>query len=383
MSASESEIEGDDFVSVDALLKEDLTAIVGNPRYKTLLTELLNVSDHSADPEDRLSDGTTSDLDTSNGANPTTRDELPATPNRVAGMGDNEPPPAKRRKEGDGDEPSTSGLFDPVLAGTEEDEYQFTPPKVISNYLEKHFRRCLTKKERKAMLKADPKPQTPVTSPPNVDEYLGVFWKGKLNLSQDGEWKQVQNALLCATGPLCGLWSQIHEQGLDSEDGPIPASAVFDMIQRTLVFLGNANQLLSEKRRLSLLKSIDPNLTKYAKGEFPEAGKDLFGSKFSKEIVGHVEVDTAICKASVIVNKGFRSTSSKGKSPLSSKSDFFRWGQTGGHGTASGRNNFSPCNKTSTFRGRGRGRYNLQSSSSVFSRLGPNPNSADQHAKQK
>ena len=80
------------------------------------------------------------------------------------------------------------------------------------------------------MLKADPKPQIPVTSPLNVDEYLGVFWKGKLNLSQDGEWKQVQNALLCAAGPLCGLWSQIHEQGLDSEDGPIPASAVLDMI---------------------------------------------------------------------------------------------------------------------------------------------------------
>ena len=147
------------------------------------------------------------------------------------------------------------------------------------------------------MLKADPKPQTPVSSPP---EYLGVFWKGKLNLSQDGEWKQVQNALLCATGPLCGLWSQILEQGVDSKDGSIPASAVLDMIQRTLVFLGNANHLLSKKRRLGLLKSIDPNLTKYAKGEFPEAGKDLFG----KEIVGHVEADTAICKPSAIVSKG-------------------------------------------------------------------------------
>ena len=65
----------------------------------------------------------------------------------------------KRKREGDGEEPSMPGLFDPVLAGTEEDEYQFTPPKVISNYLEKHFRRSLTKKERKAMLKADPKPQ--------------------------------------------------------------------------------------------------------------------------------------------------------------------------------------------------------------------------------
>ena len=54
-----------------------------------------------------------------------------ATPNRVTGMGDYEPPPTKR-KEGDGKEPSTSDLFDPVLAGTGEDEYQFTLPKMIS-----------------------------------------------------------------------------------------------------------------------------------------------------------------------------------------------------------------------------------------------------------
>ncbi len=118
-------------------------------------------------------------------------------------------------------------------------------------------------------------------------------------------------------------------------------------------------------------------------GEFPEAGKALFGSKFAKEIVGHVEADTAICKASAIVNKGIRSTSSKGKSSSSSKPDFFRWGQTGGHGTASGRNNFSTCNKSGTFWGRGRGKYNLQQSSSVFNRLGPNPITTDQQAKQK
>ena len=186
-----------------------------------------------------------------------------------------------------------------------------------------------------------------------MDEYLGTFWKRKLNLSQDEEWKQVQNALLCATGPLCGLWSQIQKQELDNESGTIPASAVLDMIQWTLVFLGNANHLLSEKRRLGLL---DPNLAKYAKGEFPEAGKDLFGSKFAKKIVGDVEADTAIC----IVNKGFISTSLKGKSPSSSKSDFFWWGQTGGHGTASGRSSFSLCNKSTTFWGQGRGRYNLQ-----------------------
>ena len=46
---------------------------------------------------------------------------------------------------------------------------------------------------------------------------------------------------------------------------------------KAVLFLGNANHL-SEKRHLGLLKSIDPNLTKYAKGEFLEAGKDLLAA---------------------------------------------------------------------------------------------------------
>ena len=54
-------------------------------------------------------------------------------------MSDDEPPRRKRKKEGGGEEPSTPGLLDPVLAGTEEDKCQFTPPRVISNYLENTF----------------------------------------------------------------------------------------------------------------------------------------------------------------------------------------------------------------------------------------------------
>ena len=174
MSSSELETDDEDYFTIDTLSNEDLKAIAANPEYKTLLRELLNDGDHTADPGDRLSDGNASDLDTSTGANTTSRDEEQSyvgadtatsviqaahTPNRVSGASDSEPPPSKRRKEGNGDEPSTSGLFDPVLAGTEEDEYQFAPPKMISDYLERHFRRSLTKEERKAMLKVDPKPK--------------------------------------------------------------------------------------------------------------------------------------------------------------------------------------------------------------------------------
>ena len=117
-----------------------------------------------------------------------------------------------------------------------------------------HFQGGLSKRERKAMLKADPKPETSVTNPPEVDEYIRTFWKRKINLSQDGEMKQVQTALLNAIGPLCGLWSQIQEQNLVKDEGLIQVSVVLDAIQRTLVFLGNANHLLSEKRRLGVLR---------------------------------------------------------------------------------------------------------------------------------
>ena len=226
------------------------------------------------------------------------------------------------------------------------------------------------------MLKADPKPNTPAASPPDIDEYLGVFYRGKLIHGQDGEMKQVQTALLNATGPLCGLWSQIHEQGLDKDEGLIQVPVVLETIQCTLVLLGNANHLLSEKRRLSMLKSIDPQLTKYAKGDFSDAGKHLFGNKFAKELVTHVEADTAICKASAIASKATRSPS-RGKSPASSRTECFRWGQTGGHGTSSGKTIFNPYIRPISYQGRGRGRYIHQSPTSVFNRLGPNPSPAN------
>ena len=95
MSDLESKIEDTNFVTINTLSKEDLTAIVANPEYKVLLTELLNVNDHSAHPENRPSDGTTSNLDTSDGTNPATHDEESPTPNQVD---DDVPPPAKRRR---------------------------------------------------------------------------------------------------------------------------------------------------------------------------------------------------------------------------------------------------------------------------------------------
>ena len=172
------------------------------------------------------------------------------------------------------------------------------------------------------MLKADPKPDCEAATTPEVDEFLQTFWKGKINNSQDGDLKQIQTAMLNGAGPLGGLWSQLLAQGMDKESDLVPAPIVLDMIQRTLVFLGSANNLLSEKRRSSILHSVDPKLAKYAKGEFPSVGKCLIGQGFVKEVVSQVEADTAICKASALASKASRELQTK-KGPLPPKSIFF------------------------------------------------------------
>ena len=52
---------------------------------------------------------------------------------------------------------------------------------------------------------------------------------------------------------------------------------VLNIIQRTLVLLGNANNLISESRREVALDSVHPSLKKYGKGEFSKTKCDLFG----------------------------------------------------------------------------------------------------------
>ena len=74
------------------------------------------------------------------------------------------------------------------------------------------------------MLKADPKPNTHVASPPDVDEYLGVFYRGKLSQYRDGEIKQVQTVLLNVTGSLM----------LDKDGGLILVPVVLETIRALL-----------------------------------------------------------------------------------------------------------------------------------------------------
>ena len=225
MASWELEIEEEDYLTLSTLSDEDLTT-AANPKYRMLLTELLNEGIHGDNPQDDPLEDIDPESTMRLGADPNShvhvRSDLGADPTTIHAKGtsaldqvrtddqlDSEPPPAKKLKKDDDSESTTSSLFDPVIAGSEEDLYHFTPPKVVKDFLERHFHHGLTKRERKAMSKADPKPDTTVTCSPEIDGFLKVFWKGKLNLKEGEEIRSVQTALLNATGPLCGLWSQI------------------------------------------------------------------------------------------------------------------------------------------------------------------------------
>ena len=227
------------------------------------------------------------------------------------------------------------------------------------------------------MLKKDPKPNTPAGAPPEVDSYIFTFWKNRIDLSADNQLKHLQTALLYTTGPLAGLWSQIVEQDLHKDpEALMQVPIVLEALQRALVFLGNANSLFCDRPCVRILEAIDPNLSKYTKGDFSDAGKHLFGPTFQKEIFSQVEADTALTKAAKLISKASSDRGDpKRKYPqgrtFKPNSSLYRSGRMASYGGASNRPAFNPYGQRSQLP-RGRGKYQSpRAPNSIFSRLGP------------
>ena len=107
----------------------------------------------------------------------------------------------------------------------------------------------------------------------------------------------LQRVMLYAANPLTNLWSDLIEQGLTRDpQAAILVSDILEVIQRTLVLLGNANNLISETRREVTLDSIHPPLKKYGKGEFSKAKSDFFGQDFKDGLVNSRSSNRALQK---------------------------------------------------------------------------------------
>ena len=96
--------------------------------------------------------------------------------------------------------------------------------------------------------------------------------KERLSKAHDSELEIIQSALLSAAGPLTCLWSDLLDNNLlADENATISAHDVLNVVQRTLVLMGNTNDLLSQTRQRQILHCVNKNLEKYGKDPRPNS----------------------------------------------------------------------------------------------------------------
>ena len=118
----------------------------------------------------------------------------------------------------------------------DKEEFKYDVPDGVGLYLEKHFRKVLSKEERTAMLRRHPKPDTAVMAPPKLDPFILDFAPKKIDRARDAALARVQGSFLYAANPLANLWANLVEQCLDGDpQAVVPVGEILDVIQRSLV----------------------------------------------------------------------------------------------------------------------------------------------------
>ena len=93
------------------------------------------------------------------------------------------------------------------------------------------------------------------------------------------------------------MWAELIDNNLLSDaDATVNVHDVLNIIQRTIVLLGNAHEMLSQLRCPKILAAVDTSLVKYGQKPQPESGEFLFGSEFTKYLRGEVETDSSLAE---------------------------------------------------------------------------------------
>ena len=237
--------------------------------------------------------------------------------------------------------------FDPTEL-VKKKEGTFTVPAVITEYLEKRMKRCLTKDEREALIKDHPKPDSPSCKVPTVDKFIKEFLGKRFPKEEDGELAKIQAATLLPVCPLAFAWNSLLESGADKDpDMLVPVTEVISMIQHTICLIGNASEFISQIRHTRILEKLDTSWSKYGQEDFSDLKDTLFGEDFQQTLVSKVEKEAVLAKV-VVASK--RSKENRGKESSSSHrrdnygcSQFFRGSPSAGYRGRQGKN-FQPYN---------------------------------------
>ena len=93
------------------------------------------------------------------------------------------------------------------------------------------------------------------------------------------------------------MWAELIDNGLLSNpDAMVNVYDVLSVAQRTMVLLGNVNEMLSQFRCCKIFAAVDPSLMQYGKKPQPDRGKYLLSSGFTKYLKGEVETDSSLAE---------------------------------------------------------------------------------------
>ena len=167
---------------------------------------------------------------------------------------------SKRHKgveDTDSDSPPGITDFDPASL-VQSREGTMKVPRSIQKYLDKHLRHCLTKEERKALLREHPRPDLDTTLAPKADRYISDFLGKKFPREQDTELMKIQTAVLACIRPFTSAWQEFLGEGFaENAKMMVPARDVLAVIQRSLCLVGNASEYVFQTRRTKILEAID------------------------------------------------------------------------------------------------------------------------------
>ena len=121
-------------------------------------------------------------------------------------------------------------------------------PRLVSTYLSKHLRHCLTKEERKALFKEHPRPDAEVCTVPKVDKYMIEFLGKQLPKDNEAQLTKIQAAILAILRPLTAAWQDLEEELKENSDIAVPATEALGLIQCTICLVRNASEITSDSK---------------------------------------------------------------------------------------------------------------------------------------
>ena len=126
---------------------------------------------------------------------------------------------------------------------------------------------------------------------PKLDESVESWIWQKYPKLADGRLSLIQQALHASAGPLTCTWASL----LDADSGEaVPVEDVLNIIQRTIVLMGNVNALTTQAGQQTVLEAGDKEVAALMKDEMPQAGRHLFGDQFAATQTENVKASTAL-----------------------------------------------------------------------------------------